>query len=77
MAGGKRLVTLEITLDAEGNLRIDIPHGANKARDANAAADFTTKLAEAIGDVTERHIGDHTHHVDGSVTFHDQNHQSH
>lgn len=74
---GKRVVTLEISLDSKGNLRIDIPHDRNQARNANAAADFTDKLARAIGDIDERHIGDHTHHVDGSITYHDHNHQSH
>jgi hypothetical protein len=69
---GKRQVTLEITLDANGNIRIDIPHGKNKARDANAAADFTDKLSKAIGDVEERHIGDHHHHDHG--TDHTHNH---
>lgn len=65
---GKRLVVLEITIDDNGNVRIDIPHGSNQARDANAAADFTDKLANLIGDVEERHIGDHEHH------HHDHNH---
>jgi len=62
MSSKKRQVTLEITLDADGNIRIEIPHGRNRQRDANAAATFTDKLSKAIGDVTERHIGDHEHH---------------
>jgi len=74
---GKRPVTLEISIDDAGNLRIDIPHGKNKARDASAAADFTIQLAEAIGDIEERHIGDHTHNIDGSITFHDRNTHTH
>jgi len=58
----KTPVTIEMFLDAQGNLRIEIPHDANRQRNANAAADFTMKLAKAIGQVQERHIGDHEHH---------------
>jgi len=68
MASPKRIITLEIDLDANGDLRITIPHGSNQQRDANAAASFTDKLAKAIGTVKERHIGDHEHH------HHDHNH---
>ena len=64
-------VTIEMFLDENGNMRIEIPHDArNRSGDANAAARFTEKVADAIGDVEERHIGDHTHHVDGTITYH-------
>ena len=59
-----RPVTLVIDVANDGTATIQIPHdNRNLARDANAAADFTDKLSKALGEVLERHIGDHHHHT--------------
>lgn len=73
MAAPKRAVTIEITLNADGNLVVQIPHDRNQTANANAAAKFTDKLSKAIGKVLERHIGDHEH----NVTTHTHNHNTH
>lgn len=66
----KRLVHLTIIVDGD-KATIQIPHNKNQQRDANAAADFTDKLSKALGEVEERHIGDHHHHDHGHDHAHD------
>lgn len=62
-SGAKRPVTLDITVDLEGRATIEIPHDRNQARNAQAAERFTDQLSKALGEVEERHIGDHHHHT--------------
>lgn len=61
--------TVEITPDGKAIIRL--PHGRGQQRDAAAVKDLTLELAEALGEVEERHIGDHHHHDHG----HDHQHQ--
>ena len=70
----KRPVHLTITVAEDGTAIIQIPHNKNQQRDANAAASFTDKLSKAIGDVVERHIGDHHHHDHDHDHGHDHVH---
>lgn len=69
------IVNIEISFDYNGEAIISIPHGKNQQRNANKAASFTDRLSKALGDVKERHIGDHEHH-DGDVA-HRHNHRHH
>ena len=71
----KRPVTLHITVGPDGQAIIQLPHNLNQQRDANAAASFTDKLSKALGDVVERHIGDHVHHDERPVENGLTNHQ--
>lgn len=66
-----RRVHLTILVGLDGNAEIRIPHNKNQQRDANAAAAFTDKLSQALGDVVERHIGDHHHHDSAHTHSHD------
>jgi hypothetical protein len=69
-----RHVHLTITVAEDGTATIEIPHGKNRQRDANAAASFTDKLGKALGPVLERHIGDHDHHHHDHDHDHDHVH---
>jgi hypothetical protein len=57
-----------------GQMKIEIPHGRAQQVDASKVEDLTLKLAEAMGEVTERHVGDHHHHDHGHD--HGHNHQT-
>jgi hypothetical protein len=57
----KRQVTVVIDVQPDGTATVQIPHDRNVAGNAEAAASFTDKLSQAMGEVTERHIGDHHH----------------
>jgi hypothetical protein len=57
-----RPVHLVAKVAADGTATVEIPHNRNQQRDAQAAASFTDKLSKALGEVLERHIGDHHHH---------------
>ncbi len=70
----KRPVNLTIVVAEDGTATIQIPHAKNQQRDANAAASFTDKLSKALGEVLERHIGDHHHHDHGHDHGHDHVH---
>ena len=63
MNTSKRPVHLIIKVAEDATATIEIPHAKNQQRDARQAADFTDKLSKAMGEVLERHIGDHHHHT--------------
>jgi hypothetical protein len=65
-----RNITFDIEFDDDGKAIIRLPEGKGQQRDAAVVADLTEKLAGLLGEVEERHIGDHHHHDHG----HDHNH---
>jgi hypothetical protein len=69
-----RNITFEIEFDDEGNATIRLPEGKGQQRDAAAVDDLTLKLAELLGRVKERHVGDHHHHDHGHDHGHDHIH---
>lgn len=51
-----RQINFTVTIEDGGEYaKIEVPHGRGQQRDANAIADLTKKLAEALGEVEERH----------------------
>ena len=71
-----RPVTFTIEINLEGEAYVRLPEGRGQQRDANAIAPLTIQIAEAIGPVKERHIGDHEHHEHGHRS-HDQHDHHH
>ena len=63
-------ITFEIEMDENGDAIIRLPEGKGQQRDAATVADLTLKLANLLGRVKERHVGDHHHHDHG----HDHGH---
>lgn len=53
------MVTIEITVGTDGRAKIEM--AKNRQQDAEAAANFTKALGEAMGEITERHQGLHAH----------------
>jgi hypothetical protein len=74
--GPGRQVTFEIEIDEEGNAILRLPHGKGQQRNAASVADLTQGIADALGETIERHVGDHTHHANGTVTYHNRNQQT-
>ena len=65
-----RQVTFTIEFYGTGHAYIRLPEGRLQTIDAQAVADLTQKLGEALGTITERHVGDHDHHVGNTTHAH-------
>jgi hypothetical protein len=66
--------TIEVV---DGKATIRLPEGRRQKSDAAALEDLTLKISDALGDVEERHIGDHVHtylNNDGTTTTTKHNH---
>ncbi len=50
--------------------KIEVPHGSGQQRDANAIQKLTKDLAEAIGEIEERHQPAPHHHHHDETTNH-------
>lgn len=71
----KRRITFTIDISEDGETAtLRLPEGRGKERDAAKIADLTIKIADSIGPVEERHIGNHDHHHDGHNHSHTHNH---
>lgn len=75
----KHMRTFKITFDDRGRAEIRVK-GAKGNRDSRALESITEQLANALGDVEERHIGEwkggvHTH--DGGKTYHSHGDHQH
>lgn len=64
-------VTFKIEVTDQGDVIIRLPEGKGQQLDAAKVADLTKELAEAIGKITERHVGAHHHHDHGHQKDHD------
>ena len=54
-------ITFEIEISDDGEAFVRLPEGPGQQQNAAKVAPLTIKIAEAIGPVEERHIGNHTH----------------
>jgi hypothetical protein len=54
-------IRVKITFDSAGQATIRLPEGKGQKVEAGKAAAFTDALARKMGNIKERHIGDHTH----------------
>lgn len=71
----KRRITFTIEISDDGETaELRLPEGRGKERDAAKVADLTIAIADAIGPVVERHIGDHDHHHHDHHHGHDHTH---
>lgn len=72
------LVKFTISVGTDGEATIRIPEGKDRARVADQAASLTKRIAEAMGTITERHVGRYeggVHiHDDGTTHTHEGNH---
>lgn len=67
-------ITFHIEIDDDGDATIRLPEGKGQQRDAAVVADLTEDLANLMGSIKERHIGDHHHHDHGHT--HNHNHET-
>ena len=51
------IVNVKVTFNPDGTAKITMPEGKTMKMDAMRAAEFTKKLAERMGKITERHLG--------------------
>lgn len=64
-------VNITIEFNEDGTADIRVPEGPGQQRKAAKAAEFTEKLANTVGKIKERHVGDHHHgHDHQSTTNH-------
>lgn len=65
-------ITFTMDFDENGEVVIRLPEGSQQKVNAAKTADLTDKISKALGEVKERHIGDHTHGVGEHDHDHDQ-----
>lgn len=63
-------ITFTVELMPDGQAVIRLPEGRTQKVDAAKLAALTQKLGAALGTITERHVGDHEHHVHHEHTAH-------
>ena len=67
MAG---LISFDVEFNDDGTAIIRHPDGRMKEVNAAKLADLTMALAEGLGEIKERHVGDHEHTHDDTTTDH-------
>ena len=64
-------ITFEIEIDDNGDAFIRLPEGPGQQGQAAKVADLTEAIANELGTIAERHVGDHHHGIHGHHHHHD------
>lgn len=60
-----KIVSFTIEINDNGDAVIRLPEGPGQQGDAAKVAPLTEQIAEKIGKIVERHVGEHHHHDHG------------